>query len=533
MTDMKHLLWLFLAFVGVATTCAQERTVSIVPKPKQVELLPGTFRVEQETVLIADSDKELHRVAQLFASMVEPIVGSKLQIKSTSNARQRPIFLTVDKTLEREAYTLQVSSASVHVAGGSAQGVLYGLQSLFQLLVEGQGTAPCVAIQDSPYFGYRGAMLDVVRHFMTVDEIKSFIDILALHKLNRFHWHLTDDQGWRIEIKRYPELVKRGAIRKETLVGHPRTSSEYDGIPHGGYYTQREIREVVNYASERYIEVIPEIEMPGHGMGALTAYPELGCRGEGYEVWTRWGISQDVFCAGKESTFTFLTHVLEEVIKLFPSQYIHIGGDECPKTRWHECPYCQQQMQAQGLHNEEELQGYFTHRIEEWLLSHGRQMIGWDEILQGGVSKTATVMSWRGTKGGIAAAKAGNPVIMTPNSHCYLDYRQSAKPELEPLGQQRVLTMRQVYALDPYEGLTEAERVYIRGVQGNLWTEFIPDYRQVKHMLLPRIAAIAETAWAYDRKEFEEFRARMARFRKVYDFVGYNYATYFFDGKDE
>ena len=241
-----------------------------------------------------------------------------------------------------------------------------------------------------------------------------------MHKLNRFHFHLTDDQGWRIEIKKYPDLARKGSVRKETLVGNLRTSTEYDGIPYGGYYTQKQIREIVRYAAERHIEVIPEIEMPGHGLAALTAYPWLGCRGENYEVWTRWGISKDVFCAGKDSTFEFLQDVLAEVIELFPSKYIHIGGDECPKARWKECPLCQRRMKENGLKNEEELQSYFMQRIEKWLNGHGRNIIGWDEILQGGISKTATVMSWRGSKGGIAAAKAGNTVIVAPPTYCYL-----------------------------------------------------------------------------------------------------------------
>mgnify|MGYP000826048877 FL=1 len=290
---------------------------------------------------------------------------------------------------------------------------------------------------------------------------------------------------------------------------------------------------MVNYAAERFITVIPEIEFPGHAVGALASYPWLGCTGEQYEVRQTWDIDDRVFCIGKETTFEFIEGVLEEVLELFPSEYIHIGGDECPKARWKECPLCQRRMKENGLKNEEELQSYFMQRIEKWLNGHGRNIIGWDEILQGGISKTATVMSWRGSKGGIAAAKAGNTVIMAPNTHCYLDYRQTQQQEFEPLGQVKYLPMRQVYALDPYEQLTPDERKYILGVQGNLWTEYIPDFRQVKHMLLPRLAAIAETGWAYDRKDFEDFSRRMRQFRKVYDRAGYNYATYFFDGKDE
>ena len=528
---MMKRLFLLVCMLGLSLMVWAAPEVNIVPKPLSVEPGDGTFAVDAATVVVAGKDAELRRVGRLFAEMIEPVTGRAVKVKSSADGAK--IALAVDPALGEEEYVLQVTPAGADVRGGSPKGVLYGLQSLRQLVIAGDGTVPAVTVKDKPYFGYRGAMLDVVRHFMPVEDVKAFIDIIAMHKLNRFHFHLTDDQGWRIEIKKYPELTRAGAVRKETLVGNLRNSTEYDGIPYGGVFTQKEIRYIVKYAADRYVEVIPEIEMPGHGLAALTAYPWLGCRGENYEVWTRWGISKDVFCAGKDSTFDFLQNVLAEVIELFPSKYIHIGGDECPKARWKECPLCQQRMEANGLQNEEELQSYFMQRIEKWLHGHDRNIIGWDEILQGGISKTAAVMSWRGSKGGIAAAKAGNKVIMAPNTHCYLDYRQTKQQEFEPLGQVKYLPMRQVYALDPYDQLTPDEQKYILGVQGNLWTEYIPDFRQVKHMILPRLAAIAEVGWAYDRKDYADFSRRMQQFRKVYDRAGYNYATYFFDGKDE
>ena len=375
-------------------------------------------------------------------------------------------------------------------------------------------------------------MLDCCRHFFTVDEIKTFIDILALHKLNRFHWHLTDDQGWRIEIRHYPGLTKEGSRRAETVLG--RNTNIYDGIPSGGYYTQRQIRDVVAYAAERFITVIPEIEMPGHASAALAAYPWLGCAGEGYMVRTRWGVFPEVYCAGKDSTFEFMENVLAEVCELFPSEYIHIGGDECPKQSWTSCPACQQRIRNERLEHENELQSYFVHRIEKWLNARGRNLIGWDEILEGGISKTATIMSWRGADSGVAAAKAGNQVIMTPNTHCYLDYFQTQEPErLEPLGIGGYVPVRKVYSFDPYDRLSSAEQSCIQGVQGTIWTEYIASFAHAQHMALPRLAALAEVGWACDRRDFGDFTRRMTVFRKLYDKCGYRYASYFFDGTGE
>ena len=481
---------LFFSLCAVGLSCAAFGAgpeVNIVPKPLSVTPGAGTFTVTASTVIGVGKNAELRRSARIFAGEVAPVVGGVMKTAAEGDVR-----LAVDGSLEAEAYTLAVTPSGVEVRGGTPQGVFHGLQSLRQLVIDGEGVVPAVTVSDKPYFAHRGGMLDPCRHFWTVDEVKEYIDILAIHKLNKFHWHLTDDQGWRIEIKKYPELTRVGSVRGETLIGHHHTSSEYDKTPHGGYYTQKQIREIVKYAADRYITVIPEIELPGHAVAALTSYPWLGCKGEGYEVRRRWGISKEVFCPGKETTFEFLQNVFAEVLELFPSEFIHIGGDECPKDSWKQCPLCQERIRTEGLKDEFELQSYTVRRMEKWLREHGRKIIGWDEILEGGVSPTATVMSWRGSKGGIAAAKAGNHVIMAPNVHCYLDYYQTKTPTKEPMAIGGYVPMRKVYELDPYDQLTPGERAYILGVQGNLWTEYIATFPHLKHMLLPRLAAIAD-----------------------------------------
>ena len=525
---MKKLFFLLCAcsLSGAALGAGPE--ANIVPRPASVVPGEGTFTLTASTVIGTGRDARLRNVAELFAEAVEPVLGGRMK-----SAAGGAVNLTTDDTLAAEAYVLEITTSGVAIRGGTAQGVFYGLQSLRQLVVNGYGVLPVVTVKDRPFFEHRGGMLDSGRYFWTPDQVKEFIDILALHKMNRFHWHLTEDQGWRIEIKKYPELTRVGSVRRETIVGHYANSTEYDGTPYGGFYTQKEIREIVQYAADRFITVIPEIELPGHAVAALASYPWLGCRGEGYEVRTRWGISPEVYCPGKETTFGFLQDVFTEVLALFPSEYIHIGGDECPKESWKTCPMCQQRIKDEGLKDEFELQSYAVRRMEKWLGEHGRKIIGWDEILEGGVSPTATVMSWRGSKGGIAAAKAGNHVIMAPNDFCYLDYYQTKDPMKEPLGIGGFVPVSKSYALDPYNGLAPEERPYILGVQANLWTEYIFTSTHLKHMLLPRLAAIAEVGWAYDRKDFADFKRRMNSFRKCYDAAGYNYATYFFDGKDE
>lgn len=532
---MKRLTLLIASLFVMANAHAANRSIDIIPKPASVKVVAGSFVVTADTPIVVGSD-DLTSAAGIFAEDMKTDFGRPLEI--TDASKKKSIRLALSSSLKDEEYTLNIGKSGIAISGGSPKAVFYGLQSLKQLIVAGQRMGkgvklPAVSISDTPFFGYRGAMLDVCRHIFSVDEVKKYIDILALHKINRFHWHLTDDQGWRIEIKKYPELSRIGAMRSETLVGRYRYSNEYDGKPYGGIFTQDEVREIVGYAADRYIEVIPEIEMPGHGVAALATYPWLGCSGGPYDVRTTWGISEEVFCAGKESTFEFLENVLAEVIELFPSEYIHIGGDECPKKAWKACELCQKRIADEGLKDEAELQSYFMKRIEKWLNAHGRRVIGWDEILQGGITKSATIMSWRGTKGGIAAAKLGNNVIMAPNTHCYIDYYQTYNPVEygEPLANgRRPVPVAKVYSLDPYEGLNAEERKYITGVQVNLWTEYISDFDHVQHMLLPRLAALAEVGWSYDRKDYEDFKARLQVLRKVYDRDGYKYAPYFFNG---
>jgi hexosaminidase len=369
---------------------------------------------------------------------------------------------------------------------------------------------PATSIYDYPRFAYRGMHLDCGRHFFPVSFIKEYLDMMARYKYNTFHWHLTEDQGWRIEIKKYPRLTSIGSQRKQTVIGH--NSPEYDGKPYGGYYTQEDIREVVKYAADRFITVVPEIEMPGHALAALTAYPLLGCTNGPYEVGTKWGVFKDVFCPGKESTFQFLENVLTEVMDLFPSHYIHIGGDECPKDRWKTCPYCQKRIKELGLHNEEELQSYVITRMEKFLNAHGREIIGWDEILEGGLAPNATVMSWRGEKGGIAAAQQKHDVIMTPGQWCYFDHAQSHDPH-EPLNIGGYLPMSKVYGYDPVpQELSATEKKYIVGVQANLWSEYIPSVKQAEYMIMPRMMAMAEVAWTpLKQKDYASFKARLPR----------------------
>ena len=539
---MKPLRLLAIAFAAAIIIAPQsahagDTDICIVPKPLSVTDGEGSFAISSAT-RISIGDDSLRRPAEMFAEDMSMELGGRMTVSDRKS--RRSISLNLDQAMESEEYRLEVGRNGISVCGGSEKGVFYALQSLKQLIIcasptNGRAVLQAATIIDKPRFAYRGAMLDVCRHKFTTDEVKRYIDILALHKINTFHWHLTDDQGWRIEIKRYPELTQTGAMRKQTLVGRYRTSKEYDGTPYGGYFTQDEIRDVVKYATERYITVIPEIEMPGHAVAALATYPKLGCTGGPYEVRTTWGISEDVFCAGSEETFEFIENVLTEVLELFPSEYIHIGGDECPKVRWKACPKCQRRISEEGLANETELQSYFMKRIERWLNGHGRKIIGWDEILQGGITRSATIMSWRGTKGGIAAAALGNRVIMSPNTYCYIDYYQTEGREAagEPLANgRRSVTMEKLYSFEPLEGLTEEQGGFIAGVQVNLWTEYIKTFDHAQRMLLPRLAALSEVGWSDRTRDLDDFRRRMRSLRRVYDREGYVYSTYFFDGTD-
>lgn len=515
---------------------AAEELIVPVPCPERIEpAQSGTFRITAQTRLVAAT--ALHNPAERFVEMLQPLLdGRSLPIVRSGKG----IRLQLDPTLPSEGYRMQITERGIILAGGDEAGVYYGLQTLRQLFVAHEGTIPCCTIHDAPHFAYRGAHMDVVRHFFTVEEVKRYIDLLAAHKLNRLHWHLTDDQGWRIEIKHYPELTERGAKRNETLIGHCLRSTTYDGIPYGPYfYTQEEIREVVAYAAARYVTIIPEIEMPSHSQAALHALPWLGCEEQAVEVWTHWGVSPEVLCGGKESTYEFLETVLTEIIDLFPSEYIHIGGDECPKDRWRSCKHCQARIRELGLQPvegtnrtaEEQLQSYLTHRIEQFLHRYGRRIIGWDDILAGGVSPEATVMSWQGTQGGIYAARHGNQVVMTPMEYCYFDFYQTQSREGEGLAIGGWVPFEKVYAWDPYAGLNNEERRYILGLQCNLWSEYIPDFNHLQRMLLPRLAALSEVQWATDRRDETTIRARMEALRTLYDRYGWHYAPYYFEGR--
>ncbi len=512
--------------------------MGIIPKPNKLIITDGDFLINRNTtIVLSDSSKKSINIANYLNSIIETVVGYKLRILNKETGIANAIYFNYlfDKKLGEEGYHLVVNNNGISI-GGSYAGMFYGVQSLLQLLpaeIFGKKmiekielTVPFVEIEDIPRFEWRGMHLDVCRHFFSVEFIKKYIDYLAMHKMNTFHWHLTEDQGWRIAIEKYPKLSEISAYREETIIGHHNTNPQkFDGKRYGGIYTKDEIREVVKYASERFITVVPEIEMPGHAVAALTAYPELSCTGGPFEVRTSWGISNDIFCAGNEKTFEFLENVLSEVVELFPSKYIHIGGDEAPKDRWKECEKCQTRIEEEGLQDEHELQSYFITRIEKFLSSKGKQIIGWDEILEGGLAPNAAVMSWRGNSGGIEAAKSKHKVVMTPTTHCYFDYYQTENTENEPLAIGGFLPLQKVYSFNPVPlELTEAEGKYILGAQGNVWTEYMPTPAHVEYMAFPRMSALAEVVWTEDpKKDFNDFKLRMIKQYKRLDAIGTNY----------
>lgn len=508
---MKKTLLCAAAVVAFLTGYAQQRqpAISIIPEPASIETLEGQVTINAQTKYFTNSDEAAH-AADLFNEFLEANYGITLQKGTMQNSA---LIFSDDDLLAKEGYQLTVARNKI-VLQGQAAGLFYGLQTLQQLLPadpKAKLIVPGVKIKDEPRFAYRGLMLDVSRHFFPVSYVKHYIDVMAQYKMNRFHWHLTDDQGWRIEIKQYPRLQSISSQRRETLVGKY-GSGKYDGKPYGGYYTQEQVKEIVAYAAARYITVVPEIEMPGHAQAALAAYPNLGCTGGPYEVSTTWGIRHEVYCAGNDSVFTFLQHVLDEVIPLFPGQYIHIGGDECPKDRWKTCPKCQARRKALGLKDEHELQSYFVQRMEKYVNSKGRRIIGWDEILEGGLAPDATVMSWRGEEGGIAAAKQKHDVIMTPNTYLYFDYYQGS-PATEPLAIGGFLPLEKVYSYEPYPAnLSAEEKKYIKGVQANLWTEYIPDGPSVDYFVYPRALALSEIQWSpAGKKNYSRFSEKLPK----------------------
>ena len=527
---------------GALMSCSQREQANyqVIPLPQEIDLTEGKNFVLDKSVqiIVPEGNAQMQRNAQFLSEYVKEATGMELTI--TTDETVSPairLALGVDNE-NKEAYLMTIEEGLVTITGASEAGVFYGIQTLRKSLPKGVAEAvelPAANIYDYPRFSYRGAHFDVSRHFFPVDSVKRFIDMLALHNINRFHWHLTDDQGWRIEIKKFPELTKVAAYRPETVIG--RNSGEYDGTPHSGHYTQDEAREIVTYAAERHITVIPEIDLPGHMQAALTAYPHLGCTGGPYEVWKMWGVSENVLCAGNDETLRFIEDVFTEIIDIFPSEYIHVGGDECPKVRWEKCPKCQARIKALGIksddkHSKEEyLQSFVINHAEKFLNSKGRQIIGWDEILEGGLAPNATVHSWRGVEGGIEAAKQGHDCIMSPTSFMYFDYYQTTYTDEEPLAIGGYVPVEKVYSFEPMnESLTPEEQKHIIGVQANLWSEYIPTFSHVEYMELPRMAALCEVQWCKpENKDFNNFRQRLLPLLNLYDLNGYNYAKHILD----
>lgn len=549
MKKVINIIALALLFVSCSMKAKEsETTINVIPYPQGVEVGKGTFKGAGANFNCDQAiDAKSQEIIKEFADKITFVSGRICSYATPVGlakdcAKVKGFIFLKDANLAEEEYSIDITKANCIVRASSYNGFLYAIQTLKQLTsVNIFGNEPnpaekfifpCVKIQDKPRFGYRGMHLDCSRHFFSVEEVKKYLDIMALYKLNRFHWHLTDDQGWRVEIKKYPRLTEIGAFRNGTVIKKDWGSN--DGVRYGGYYTQEQMKDIVAYAGKLGIVVIPEIDLPGHMMGALAGYPELGCTGGPYEVWTRWGISEQVLCPGKEAMFSFLEDVFTELMDIFPSEYIHIGGDECPKTEWEKCPACQARIKqlgikADGQHSAEQfLQSYVTARVQKFLNDHGRRIIGWDEVLEGELAEGATVMSWRGTEGGIKASAMGFDVIMTPNTYCYFDYYQSEDQDKEPFGIGGFLPWDKVYSYEPLEGLNDSQQKHILGVQANLWTEYVATPEHLEYMLLPRMNALSEVQWCEpENKDIERFKAAMeAESFKIFDILGYNYRKF-------
>lgn len=549
---MRHYIPLLLIITVIISSCSRQvpvdTKVDIIPAPASVQVFEGNLDLSNAKIWIDPNlDKNSHDAIEVFRGQLEGITSAPCTVAKRKGSAN--ILFLYEPNCDKEGYSVAVNSKKAVIKASTFNGILYSMESLRQLLpvevytgssVKGSVSLPCIAIEDAPRFGYRGLHLDVSRHFFSIEEIKRYIDMMAMHKLNTFHWHLTDDQGWRVEIKKYPKLTEIGSQRKHTITGNAWAKNpEYDGIPYGGWYSQEQIKEVVAYAASKGITTIPEIDLPGHMLGALAAYPELGCTGGPYEVWGRWGVADDVLCPGKESTFEFIGNVLIEIMEMFPSEYIHIGGDECPKVRWEECPDCQSKIAELGLRDDDKftaeqyLQSYVTKRVENFLAQHGRKIIGWDEILEGELSPDATIMSWRGSKGGIAAAELGHDAIMTPNTHFYFDYFQTRDQKGEPFPgpTYSFLPIEVTYSYEPFtEEMTDAHKSHILGIQANVWTEFITSDANLEYQYLPRLSALSEVQWCQqENKSWERFLEKMEHTRKIYEELGYMYAKHIFE----
>ena len=544
-----RLLFLSLISFCIATISSAQQ-LNIIPQPVSVETKPGKFTITKKTV-IAASDDEDRKTANLFNDYLQQVYGFKLDIDKQKGKNYIRIgtkrFIQAP---DKDAYSLTVTPDGVTISGDTYNGTFYGMQTLIQLLPAEKTTTfniPLVNINDYPRFAYRGMHLDVGRHFFPVSFVKKYIDYLALHKMNYFHWHLTEDQGWRIEIKKYPRLTEVGAYRNGTIIGrYPGIAN--DNQHYGGFYTQDEVKDIVQYASDRHITVIPEIEMPGHSSAAIAAYPWLSCfpnektvipahpseasqKAGGKLVQESWGVYDDIFCAGKDSTFQFLQDVLDEVIPLFPAKYIHVGGDESPKTNWKRCPLCQKRIKDEHLKDEHALQSYFIQRMEKYINSKGKTLIGWDEILEGGLAPNAVVMSWRGEEGGIAAAKDNHQVIMTPGEYVYLDHSQSQNEDSVTIG--GYLPLEKTYSYEPIPAALPASQAqYVLGAQGNVWTEYMAYPSKVEYMIFPRMSALSEVLWSpKEKRNWNEFERKLPTLFKRYDLWNAHFSTAYYDLK--
>lgn len=525
---MKRILS-FVCVVLMAAFAWAEVTYDVLPLPRSIELNPkgGEYVLtEGAVVTYPASNAQMASNAQLLAKYLKEDAGFGLKVQPDVKKGAAITLCLGLKNDCPDAYLLKVDKKGITIQGATEEGVFRGQMTLRKAIGTEGGEKillPFVTIQDEPRFAYRGVHFDTARHFFSVDFIKEFLDIMALHGCNQFHWHLTEDQGWRFEVKSMPELAQKGSVRKQTVIG--RNAGIYDGQPYGGYYTQQECREIVAYAAKLFINVIPEIDLPGHMLGALHVYPELGCTGGPYEVWPIWGVSEDVLCAGNPKTLEFLKQVYGELCDVFPSKLIHIGGDESPRVRWKNCPKCQAKMKELGLTREAELQTYINKEMDKFLTAKGRTIIGWDETLEGGLSENGIVMSWRGMKGGIAAARQHHRVIMTPTDYCYIDYYQLKDDWAQPHGIGGYLPVSKVYSMEPVPAeLSKEEGKFIMGAQVNLWTEYVGFPDHAMYMLLPRLDAISEVQWMQpEQKDFEAFKVRLARMEKLYDKLNYKY----------
>jgi hexosaminidase len=521
----------FILFLIVSVSFSQNQ-LPLIPQPQSLKLESGNFILNEKTVIYSNRKDSFE--ANYLKVVIKQQTGFDLKIVSNSkesNEISLQLFDDQKQFLADEAYQLNIKKNVIFIVADKNKGLFYGIQTLSQLLPLEKSSEiklPCLTITDEPKYAWRGMHLDCARHFFPKEFVKKYIDYLAMYKMNTFHWHLTDDQGWRIEIKKYPKLTEIGAWRNGSMIGHY-SDQKFDNKHYGGFYTQDDIKEIVAYANQRHITIIPEIEMPGHAVAALAAYPEYSCTSGPFEVGKIWGVLDDVFCP-KDETFTFLENILSEVIALFPSNYIHIGGDESPKVRWKVCSNCQKRIKDENLKDEHELQSYFIQRIEKFVNSKGRKIIGWDEILEGGLAPNAAVMSWRGTEGGIAAAKQNHFVVMSPGSHCYFDHYQG-EPKNEPIAFGGYTTVEKVYSFNPTpKELSADEAKYILGAQANLWTEYIETPSHAEYMIFPRMLALSEVVWGTSNPEkFADFQNRMIQHFDIFDKKGINYSKSIFE----